>query len=71
MSDVYEKVEDYLSMGVRVVWLIDPRRRRMWQTDERGVLEPKREELSVPGTPVRLAAADLFRQLDKLQGRAG
>ena len=69
MSEMYEKVEDYLAMGVAGVWMIDPRRRKMWQTDEQGVLQPRSEELSLPGTPLRLSALDLFRQLNKLEGR--
>ena len=69
MSEMYEKVEDYLTMGVAGVWMIDPRRRKVWQTDGGGVLQPKGEELALPGTPIRLRAADLFRQLDKLEGR--
>jgi len=28
MSEIQERVEDYLAMGVRAVWVVDPRRRR-------------------------------------------
>ena len=69
MGEMYEKIEDYLAMGVAGVWVIDPKRRKMWQTDARGVLEPQDEELTLTGTPVRLAAVDLFRQLNRLEGR--
>ena len=31
MSDMLERVEDYLRMGVACVWVIDPRTRRGWE----------------------------------------
>ena len=71
MREMYDKIEDYLAMGAAGVWVIDPKRRKMWQTDGQGVLQPKSDELTLPGTPVRLAGVDLFRQLNKLEGRNG
>ncbi len=69
MSEMYEKLDDYLAMGVASVWVIDPRRRKIWDTDEAGKLQMRDDALRVAGTPIRLAAEDLFRQLNKLQGR--
>ena len=70
MSEMYEKIDDYLAMGVASVWVIDPRRRKILETDEAGKLQMRDEELTVAGTPVRLRSEELFRQLNKLQGRA-
>ena len=69
MSEMYEKVDDYLAMGVASVWVGDPRRRKIWETDAAGKLQMRDEELTVAETPIRLRAEDLFRQLNKLQGR--
>lgn len=58
MIAMLEKIDDYLEMGVPVVWLIDPRRRRMFCGDKEG-LHPV-AELVVPGSDVRLASAEVF-----------
>ena len=38
MSEIQERIEDYFSMGVRTVWVVDPRRRRAYlvQADSQG-----------------------------------
>ena len=68
MSDIQEKVDEYLDMGVDSVWVIDPRRRKAFQTDVRS-LQPV-EELTVPGTKIAVAVSDVFEELDELKGRA-
>lgn len=67
MTEMYEKVDDYLGMGVRAVWVIDPRRRKVLCTDPRGALIVVAEELTVEGTDIRVAAKDLFEQLNRLE----
>ncbi len=67
MSEMQERVQDYLAMGVAMVWLVDPRRRKGFVADrpgQRGV-----EELSVPGTEIWVALSDVFAELDELEGK--
>jgi Uma2 family endonuclease len=67
MSDMQEKVDDYLQMGVEVVWVVDPRRRKAFQTDGRS-LQPV-EELTVHGTAIRVTVTEVFAELDELEGK--
>lgn len=68
MTEMYEKVDDYLRMGVAAVWIIDPRRRKTLCTDAKGTLAPVVAELLVEGTPIRLEVSELFKQLNRLEG---
>jgi Uma2 family endonuclease len=68
MSDMQEKVDDYLEMGVEMVWVVDPRRRKAFQTDGRS-LQPV-DVLTVHETAIRVPVADAFVELDELEGKA-
>ncbi len=39
MSQVQEKIDDFLSFGVRYVWLINPESRRAWVYTRNGITE--------------------------------
>ena len=67
MMQMYEKVDDYLRMGVGCVWVIDPRRRCGFLSAE-GTLVPT-ETLRLPGTPVSIAVCDAFAELDRLTSK--
>jgi Uma2 family endonuclease len=66
MSEMQEKVDDYLQMGVEMVWVVDPRRRKAFQTDGRS-LQPV-EELAVHATAIRVPVPDVFAELNELEG---
>ena len=68
MTEMYNKVDDYLRMGVRAVWVIDPRRRKGMVTEGGDMLTV--EELTVSGTAIRVTMAEVLSFLDK-QMRAG
>ena len=67
-TEMMERVDDYLSMGVPVVWMIDPRRRRASMIDGSGNYQNV-QELVVLGTPILLKLETLFAQLNRLEGR--
>jgi Uma2 family endonuclease len=71
MSEIQERVEDYLAMGVPVVWVVDPRRRKAYMATPAGALEPAPEALTVPGTAIRVPVADIYAELDELEGKTG
>ena len=64
-SDLQEKIDDYLRMGVEMVWVVDPRLRTAFTVDASGRQE-RVEELTLPGTAIRIARADVFAELDEL-----
>ncbi len=68
MSDMYDKIDDYLQMGVHAIWVINPRRRRAFIVD-RGALLPV-DVLSVPGTAIRIVVAEIFIGLDALKAQS-
>jgi Uma2 family endonuclease len=67
MSDMQERVDDYLGMGVEVVWLVDPRRRKGFVVSAEG--QHSVEELTVPGTAIRVGLGEVFAELDELEGK--
>jgi Uma2 family endonuclease len=64
MSDIQEKLEDYLAMGVDALWIIDPRRRKAMLVDRDG--QRPVTELTLAGYEVRIPLADVFAELDEL-----
>ncbi len=69
VSEMMERVDDYLHMGVPTVWMIDPRRRKASMIDAEGNSHNV-QELLVPGTAIRLTLTELFAQLNRLEDRA-
>lgn len=66
MSDIQERLEDYMQMGVRALWVVDPVRRRAYFAESSGTMEPVWAELVVPGTAIRVPLADIFAELDRI-----
>jgi Uma2 family endonuclease len=66
-SELQEKIDDYLSMGVTAIWVINPRLRKAFVID-RGAMVPV-EELTVAGTAIRIPVHEVFAELDKLEER--
>jgi Uma2 family endonuclease len=66
MSEMQERVDDYLRMGVRAVWVLDPWRRKAFAAAHEGELISVKSALSLDGTAVHIALDDVFRELDRL-----
>ena len=70
-----EKIDDYFSAGVRLVWVIDPLARKAFihRPQGRGLILPEADELDgedvVPG--FRCPIGELFRRLDALSPSEG
>ena len=65
LSRMQERINDYLSMGVENIWVIDPGMRRAWIADSSGSLLVQAEALTVTGTAIRVELAQVFAELDK------
>ena len=61
--DTERRAADYRAMGVEAIWLIDPDTRTGRQCV--GDTWTAATTLRVPGTPVEIDLADLFRRLDE------
>jgi Uma2 family endonuclease len=62
MSAMHEKVDDYLAMGVRHVWLIDPSTRRAYDFTTDGMGEPQGGLLKVTDSDIVVPMEEIFRQ---------
>ncbi len=60
------KVQDYLSMGVGAVWIINPHSRDIWTVGADGnpVLHEE-EALTLAGTPVHIPVKEIFALIDE------
>jgi Uma2 family endonuclease len=56
VRDVQDRVDDFLEMGIAMVWVIDPKKRRAWIHTAEGVAEAKGGVLRGPGFEVPMAA---------------
>jgi Uma2 family endonuclease len=65
LNRLQEKVDDYLDFGVGNIWVIDPETRRAWTADTTGFHIVQNDELTVPGTPIRVVLSELFAELDR------
>ena len=65
MSEMLEKVSDYVGMGVPAIWLIDPRRRTLSTADADGIHAAN--ELRIPGMTEGLTVERIFAELDALR----
>ena len=66
MSEIQERVDDYLQMGTAVVWVIDPRRRKAFYSLAEGSLQPSGELLVVDGTEIKVPVQAIFDELEDL-----
>jgi Uma2 family endonuclease len=68
MSEIEERAQDYLAMGVPMVWIVDPLRRTAFVSDANGQRQVP-EVLEIPGTEIRVTVAEVFAELDELEAR--
>ena len=64
MSEMQDKIEDYLGMGTRTVWVIDPLCRRAFSTDYAGLAGAVPDFLTVRDTPIQISVESIFAELE-------
>lgn len=60
------KAVEYLAFGIEHVWVIDPYARVAYRGTAKGLELVRDGELSVPGSPIHVSAAELFAELDRV-----
>jgi hypothetical protein len=60
-----QRVADYVSVGVKDIWVIDPWKRVAYEETADGLSEPADAVLRVSGSAVEVSLAEIFRQLDE------
>jgi Uma2 family endonuclease len=60
-----ERVNDFASMGVQNIWVLDPWERAGYYASPRGFAQPEDGILRIEGTPIAISLAEVFTQLDR------
>ena len=60
------RIDDYLSMGVEQVWVVDPWKRVGYHALVDGYKQPEDGVLRVPGTGIAVSLAELFAGMDEV-----
>lgn len=64
VSQMQERIDDYLRFGVRYVWVIDPRTRRAWAHTSEGAVEAKDGILRTENPLIELPLPEIFQALE-------
>ena len=64
VSQMQERIDDYLKFGVRYVWVIDPRTRRAWVYTSQGAVEAKDGILRTENPSIELPLPEIFHALE-------
>ncbi len=59
------KAAEYRLFGVEHIWIIDPEPRIAYRYADAALEEVRTGELTVPGTPIRVALSEMFGELDQ------
>jgi len=59
------KAAEYSGFGIENIWIVDPAPRLAYRYASSGLEEVRTGELTVPGTPIRVALSELFAELDR------
>jgi Uma2 family endonuclease len=60
-----ERVNDFASMGVQHIWVLDPWERTGFYASPRGFVQPEDGTLRIEGTSIAVNLNEIFTQLDK------
>jgi len=64
ISQMQERIDDYLNFGVRHVWVVDPRTRRAWVHTKEGAHEAKDGILRTEDPAIELPLPEIFHALE-------
>jgi len=59
-SSIVDRLDDYVSMGVANIWVIDPHKRRAYTYGVDGTMEARDGELRVAGSTISVPLASVF-----------
>jgi len=64
MNRIMKRMDDFVAMGVKDVWLIDPVEREAFTYSKDGLRIIDGGRLEIPGTPIYVDLAEIFLELD-------
>ena len=64
LRTMQERVDDYRSIGVQNIWILDPAKRRAYVCMQGDFREPSSDVLEIPNSPIRVPLREIFAELD-------
>lgn len=65
LQAMQEKAAEYRGFGIEHIWIVDPMQRMAYRYTGAALEEVRTGELSVPGTPIRVALSEMFAELER------
>ncbi len=65
LRELQERVDDYLAVGAKAIWAIDPWKRHGYYCSAKGFEQPADGFLRIEGTPIQISLAEVFAELDE------
>lgn len=65
LNEIRQRIADYMSVGAKAAWVVDPWRRVAYEETADGLREPADGVLRVSGTAIAVSIAEVFQQLDE------
>ncbi len=69
LSEMHEKIAQYIDAGVKVVWIVDPRLKKAYETTD-GHNVASVTQLTVPGTDILVMIDQVFQALHEIDPSA-
>jgi Uma2 family endonuclease len=60
ISRTNTRVQDYLKFGVPVVWVVDPRERKVWVYRPNAAVEEAQNSVKLEGTDIEVPFSEIF-----------
>ena len=64
LRSMQDRIDDYLSLGVPNIWVVDPVARRAWVCSPGVLREPEERTLLAAGSEIRISLDELFMELE-------
>jgi Uma2 family endonuclease len=65
LHEMQDRADDYASVGVRDIWIIDPWKRVGYAASPKGFTQPDDRVFRVNGSSIAVSLEDIFAQLDE------
>ena len=65
LRELQERVDDYVAVGVKAIWAIDPWKRRGYVCSTKGFEQPEDGMLKIAGTAIQVSLVDVFAEMDE------
>lgn len=66
LREIQKRIDDYVAMGVKHNWAVDPWKRLAYVAGADGRLNPEGAVLRIPETAIAVSVAEMFAELDEV-----